>query len=217
MSEPTPPAPRREDLAIELTGFELLSLLSLSADAPGAERSRELLRLPSVPPDSPMLTAGLSSLVVRKLAAEQDGQLLPQGNVLALTAVLTRATQWIQPSATDGTATHAAVLAKGPDGATLLEPRPYGIWLALPLSPDRPLTELAADYVRAAFDDVPGRPFTATVRSVDEHGKQDAAAVRIEADGTWQASRGEPDAMPDPQAVPPDPTFRQLTAALLQP
>jgi len=214
MTDPTTPAPRRDDLAIELTGFEILSLLSLTTDAPGVDGTRAALRLPAVPADSPMLTAGVSSLVVRKLAAEQDGRLLPQGNVLALAAVLSRATQWVQASAVAGGTTHAAVLVKGPDGAALLEPRPYGIWLALPLAADRPLADLAADYVRAGFGDVTERPFTGTVRSTDAAGAERAAAVRVDSEDGWEFSSGAPGAMPEPRSVAPDASFRLLAAGL---
>jgi len=214
MTDPTTPAPRKEDQAIELTGFEILSLLSLTTDAPGVDGTRAALRLPAVPADSPMLTAGVSSLVVRRLAAEQDGRLLPQGKVLALAAVLARATSWAQASAIGGGTTHAAVLVKGPDGAALLEPRPYGIWLALPLAADRPLADLAADYVRAGFGDVAERPFTGTVRTTDATGAERAAAVRVGDDGTWELSSGVPDAMPEPRAVAPDTSFRLLATGL---
>lgn len=214
MTDPTTPAPRRDDLAIELTGFEILSLLSLTTDAPGVDGTRAALHLPAVPADSPMLTAGVSSLVVRRLAAEQDGRLLPQGNVLALAAVLSRATQWVQASTAGGGTTHAAVLVKGPDGATLLEPRPYGIWLALPLPADRPLADLAADYVRAAFGDVAERPFTGTVRSTDATGAERAAAVRVDAQDGWEFSSGVPDAMPEPRPVAADASFRLLATGL---
>lgn len=211
------PAAGQRDLAIELTGFEILTLLSLGTDDSGADGTRKALHLPEIPKDSPLLSAGVSSLVVRKLAVPNDAeqQLTPQGKVLALTAIINQATEWVEASGGAGDSAHAAVLLKSPAGAALLEPKPYGIWLALPLPGDRPLSELASDYVKAAFDDVPERPFAGAVRVLESTGTTTrAAAIRIDEKNTWEFTSGTPDAMPEPVVIDADPTFQVVAKGL---
>lgn len=209
----TAAAGRRADQAIELTGFELLSLLSLGDDA-SAGTTRASLRLPEVPEDSPLIGAGLSSLLVRKLATVNDaGVLTPQGKVLALTAVLNRATEWIEAAGVSGDTNHVALLVKSPDGAALIEPKPYGIWQALPLPADEPLIEVASRYVRATYQDVKTLPFAGSIKVIAQAGDR-AAAVRIGEDKAWEISSGPVERLPKPVPVEADPTFRVLSKAL---
>lgn len=218
MTQPTPgPAAGQEDLAIELTGFEILTLLSLGTDEPGTEGTRKALHLPDIPQDSPLLSAGLSSLIVRKLAVPEPGkeQITPQGKVLVLATILNQATEWVEASGGADGAQHTAVLFKAPTGAALVEPKPYGIWHALPLPAQRPLTDLGTDYVKAAFGDIAQRPFVGAVRVLDGAGTTTrAAALRVDEKGTWELSSGEPDSMPDPVTVPADPTFQVVAKGL---
>jgi hypothetical protein len=169
MNGPAPKAPEAPPV-IELTGFEILTLLSLSTENEGAKGTRKAFHLPDIPDDSPLLAAGLSSLVVRKLVAHVDGKFVPQGEMLSLAAIFNQATEWIEASGGSGDKTHAALLIKGPSGATLVEPQPHGIWRAIPLPAEKDLKELAAGYVKAAFTDITGRPFVATMRVIDAEG-----------------------------------------------
>ncbi|MBO0610644.1 hypothetical protein [Myceligenerans salitolerans] len=211
------PAPGQDDRAIELTGFEILTLLSLGTDDPGAEGTRRALHLPEIAKDSPLLSAGISSLVVRRLAVPNEGQrqLTPQGKVLALTAVMNQATEWIEASGGAGESANAAVLLRSPAGSALIEPKPYGIWQALPLPGDRALTDLAADYVKAAFTHTPERPFAGTVRLLESSGTTTrAAAIRVDEKNTWEFTSGTPDAMPEPVVIAADPTFQVVAKGL---
>ena len=204
---------RRADQTIELTGFELLSLLSLG-ESSGAQKTRESLRLPEIPEGSPLLGAGLSSLLVRKLATVDDaGVLTPQGKVLALTAVLNRATEWIEAAGVSDDTNHVALLVKSPDGAALIEPKPYGIWQALPLPVGEPLIDAASRYVRATYQDIKALPFAGSIKVIAEAGDR-AAAVRIGDDKAWQFSSGPVDHLSTPAPVEADPTFRVLVEAL---
>ncbi|MGI5190664.1 hypothetical protein ACQEVI_21175 [Promicromonospora sp. CA-289599] len=204
---------RRADQTIELTGFELLSLLSLGEGA-SAQRTRESLRLPEVPDGSPLVGAGLSSLLVRKLASVDDaGVLTPQGKVLALTAVLNRATEWIEAAGVSGETNHVALLVKSPEGAALIEPKPYGIWQALPLPAGERLIDAASRYVRATYKDIKTLPFAGSIKVIAESGDR-AAAVRIGEDKSWAFSSGPVDRLSPPSPVEADPSFRVLAEAL---
>ncbi|MFC4629745.1 hypothetical protein ACFO6V_15975 [Promicromonospora alba] len=204
----------RADQTIELTGFELLSLLSLGDDA-SARKTRESLRLPEVPEGSPLLGAGLSSLIVRKMATVDDaGVLTPQGPVLALAAVLNRATEWIEAAGVSGETNHVALLVKSPDGAAMIEPKPYGIWQALPVPADDRLIDVASRYVRATYQDITTLPFAGSIKVIAQAGGDRAAAVRIGEDKAWEISSGPVERLPKPVPVEADPTFTVLAKAL---
>jgi len=206
-------AGRRADQAIELTGFELISLLSLGDDA-SSRKTRESLRLPEVPEGSPLLGAGLSSLIVRKMATVDDaGVLTPQGKVLALTAVLNRATEWIEAAGVSGETNHVGLLVKSPDGAALIEPKPYGIWQALPVPAGEPLIDVATRYVRATYQDIKSLPFAGSVKVIGLEGDR-AAAVRIAEDKSWEISSGPAEQLPRPVPVEADPSFALLAKAV---
>jgi hypothetical protein len=205
---------RRADQTIELTGFELLSLLSLGDDA-SAKKTRESLRLPEVPEGSPLFGAGLSSLIVRKMATVDDaGMLTPQGPVLALAAVLNRATEWIEAAGVSGETNHVALLVKSPDGAAMIEPKPYGIWQALPVPADDRLIDVASRYVRATYQDITTLPFAGSIKVIAQTGGDRAAAVRIGEDKAWEISSGPVERLPKPVPVEADPTFAVLAKAL---
>ncbi len=155
MTTQTEAANRPDDGLIELTGPELLVLLSLN-EGPAATRTRENLRLPDVPADSALLAAGLSSLVVRRLARVEGEVLAPVGNVVPLTRVLTTATEWVEAAAIADERTNAALLVGAQGGAVVLEPRPFGIWHVRPLQMGDPLPDAASRFVRAAFAQLPG-------------------------------------------------------------
>ncbi|MFD6448051.1 hypothetical protein ACFWEJ_23310 [Promicromonospora sp. NPDC060204] len=208
---------RRAEQTIELTGFELLSLLSLGDDA-SAAKTRESLRLPEVPEGSPLLGAGLSSLIVRKMAVVDDaGTLTPQGPVLALAAVLNRATEWIEAAGISGETNHVALLVRSPDGAALIEPKEYGIWQALPVPAGDRLIDVASRYVRATFQDATTLPFAGSIKVIAQPGAPTgdrAAAVRIGEDKAWEISSGPVERLPKPVPVAADPTFGLLAKAL---
>ncbi len=203
---------RQEDGLIELTGPELLVLLSLN-EGPAATRTRENLRLPEVPADSPLLAAGLSSLVVRRLAQVEGDVLAPVGNVRPLTQILTSATEWVEAAAIADQRTNAALLVGAQGGAVVLEPRPFGIWHVRPLRLGDPLPEAAARFVRAAFTQLPGRPFGGSIKVVDASGAR-TAAVRVDPGERWEMTSGPAGEEPAPSPVEADPTFEVLVSAV---
>ncbi|MBN0038673.1 hypothetical protein JN535_00625 [Cellulosimicrobium cellulans] len=212
MTTQTEAANRPDDGLIELTGPELLVLLSLN-EGSAATRTRENLRLPDVPADSPLLAAGLSSLVVRRLARVEGEVLAPVGNVVPLTRVLTTATEWVEAAAIADERTNAALLVGAQGGAVVLEPRPFGIWHVRPLQMGDPLPDAASRFVRAAFAQLPGRPFGGSIKVVDASGAR-TAAVRVESDGTWEMTSGAAGEEPAPSPIAPDPTFGVLATAV---
>lgn len=205
------PADRR-DLLIELTGFELLSLLAISSEE-GARRTREQLRLPEVASDSPLLTAGVSSLLVRRLCVMEDGALRPTGALDALVTVLTRATQWLEAAGIADTTTGSALMVGSEHGGAVLEPRPYSIWHAWPLPPSPDLPASGARFVRAQFENTTTRPFAGSLKLTTASDAR-VAAAHVDTEGRWELATGPADTVPDAVAVEADPSFGLLAKAL---
>lgn len=208
----------KQRLLIELTGFELLSLLAISREE-GARRTREVLRLPDVAADSPLLTAGVSSLLVRKLAEmRDDGGLQPLGNLDALVTVLTKATQWIEASGVAGRKgadreVGTAILVGSPFGGVLLEPRPFSVWHAWPLPMPLDMPAAGASFVKAQFENLTRRPFAGSLKLTEASGSR-VAAVHMNTEGRWELAKGPADTVPTATATEADPSFRVLAEAM---
>ena len=197
---------------LELTAFELITLLAQGQTEAG-KRTTELLRLPDVPQDSPLHGAGLSSLVVRRLARTENGALVPVGKLASLSNVLFTADTWVEAVGVTDSVNNAALLVRSAHGSVVIEPRPNGIWHVLPLEPSEPVQVAATRYVQAAFRTLEGRPFGGSVKVTDAKGAR-TAAVRVTADDSWQLVHGPAGAELAPRAVEPDPTFRLLAQAV---
>jgi hypothetical protein len=197
---------------LELTAFELLTLLAQGQTEAG-RRTTEMLRLPDVPQDSPLHGAGLSSLVVRRLARTENGALVPVGKLAALANILFTADTWVEAVGVTDSVNNAALLVHSPHGSVVIEPRPNGIWHVLPLEPSEPVQVAASRYVQAAFRTLEGRPFGGSVKVTDANGAR-TAAVRVTADNSWQLVHGPAGEKLEPTPVNPDPTFRILAQAV---
>lgn len=202
----------KQDLLIELTGFELLSLLAVSAED-GARRTREQLHLPEVASDSPLLTAGVSSLLVRRLCAMDSGTLRPAGRLDALVTVLTTATQWLEAAGIADRTTGSALLVGSELGGALLEPRPYSIWHAWPMPPSPDLPTAGARFVRSQFENNTDRPFAGSLKLTTASSSR-VAAVHVDTAGRWELAAGPGDTVPEAVAIDADPSFTVLAKAL---
>lgn len=197
---------------VRLTGHELMTLFHV-ATPPEAQLTREALLLPALADGDPVLRAGFSSLVLRGLARDERGRLMPVGNLAALCAVLFTATQWTEAVGTVGDQRHAALIVRSPHGSAILESRPTGIWQALPVDPEVATTRAAAGYVAASFGALTGRPFGGVVTVADAHGAR-TAGVRVDGDGTWTLVHGPVDDLRGPERVAADAAFGLLEEAL---
>lgn len=202
----------KQDLLIELTGFELLSLLAVSAED-AARRTREQLHLPEVAADSPLLTAGVSSLLVRGLCSMESGTLRPVGRLDALVTVLTKADRWLEAAGIADRTTGSALLVGSEYGGALLEPRPYSIWHAWPMPPSPDLPAAGARFVRSQFENNTGRPFAGSLRLTTASSSR-VAAVHVDTEGRWELATGPGDSVPDAAPTAADPSFTVLAEAL---
>lgn len=200
------------DATVELTSYELMTLFHV-ATTPEAQRTREAMRLPALEDGSPLLDAALASLVVRGLADDEDGRLVPTGALVGLVNVLGTATSWVEAVVTTEHVRQGALVVVSPHGHALLEARPSRVWQAVPLEPEVPALATAAGYVAAGFASRPERPFGGVVTLIDGAGTR-TAGVRVDPDGAWSAVRGAGDTLSEPVRVEPDATFAVLAEAL---
>lgn len=201
-----------DDGLIRLTGHELLVLISLN-EGPPAARTREYLRLPTLEASSPLMAAGLSTLIVRGLVEVDGDQVAPVGNVLPLTRMLTIADRWVEAAAIGGEVTNAALLVGSRIGSAVLEPRPFGIWDVRPLSAADDLSDAASRFVRAAFGQLTDRPFGGSIKVMGD-GAPRTSAIRIDESGSWEMTSGVAGEEPAPVPVEADPTFAVLADAV---
>ncbi|MEL7975649.1 hypothetical protein AAG589_07270 [Isoptericola sp. F-RaC21] len=207
----TTPTTTANDAVVELTSYELMTLFHV-ATTPEAQRTREAMRLPALEDGSPLLDAALASLVLRGLADDQDGRLVPAGALVGLVNVLGTATSWVEVVVTTEHVRQGALVVVSPHGHALLEARPSRVWQAVPLEAQVPVLATAAGYVAAGFESRPERPFGGVVTLIDGAGSR-TTGVRVDPDGAWSVVRGSGETLSEPARVEPDPTFAFLAEA----
>ncbi|GAB4084417.1 hypothetical protein GCM10028784_10470 [Myceligenerans cantabricum] len=199
---------------IDLATVELLALVSMRRNA-ATDRARVLLSLPDDGIDSPITTAGVGSLLVRRMAQVADGRLAPQGPVNEIASILMNAEEWAEAIGTTGEATNVAALVRSRTGTVLLEPRPYDVWNAWPMPQDDPLPVIGARFVAAAFGNLPAsRRFSGSVRVIAGDGTTRSAIATVADDESWTLSTGPGGDLSAPAPTNPDPTFQVLASSL---
>lgn len=218
MTETTPDTPgsgaQGGAARIDLAAVELLALVSIRRNA-ATDRARVLLDLPEDELDSPLTTAGVGSLLIRRLAQVADGRVAPQGPANEIASILMNGTEWIEAiGSTDGAA-NVAALVRSDTGTVLLEPRPFNVWNAWPMPQDDPLPVIAARFVESAFGNLPAtRPFSGSIRVIAADGTTRTAIATVAGDDTWTLSSGPGGDLSEPAPTPPDPTFRMLVTGV---
>ncbi|WP_344098903.1 hypothetical protein [Myceligenerans crystallogenes] len=217
MAETTVEAPgggRTDGARIDLAAVELLALVSMRRNT-ATDRARALLGLPEDGIDSPVTTAGVGSLLARRLATVAEGRLAPLGPVNEIASILMNAVEWIEAIGTTDDASNVAAVIRSPEGTVLLEPRPYDVWNAWPLSQGDPLPVIGARFVASAFGNLPrSRPFSGSVRVVAADATTRSAVVTVSDDEAWTLASGPGGDISEPAPITPDPTFQVLATTL---
>lgn len=199
---------------IDLSSVELLALVSMRSNA-ATDRARAMLGLPEDGLDSPLTSAGVSSLLVRQLATVRQGRLAPQGPTNAIAWTLMNAEEWTEAIGTTGDVTNVAAVVRSADGTVLFEPRPYKVWNVWPMPQDDPLPRIGARFVEATFGNLPAdRPFTGSVRVINDDSTTRSAVVTVAEDESWTLASGPGGEISTPVPTSPDPTFRALASSL---
>lgn len=200
---------------IDLATVELLALVSMRRNA-ATDRARVLLNLPEDGLNSPITTAGVGSLLVRRMAQVVEGRLAPQGPVNEIASILMDGEEWAEAIGTTDAATKVATLIRSRTGTVLLEPRPYDVWYVWPMPQDDPLPVIGSRLVAAAFGNLPeSRPFDGAVRVINSDGTTRSAVVTVADDQSWSVSSGPGGDISEPAPTNPDPTFQVLASSLV--
>lgn len=199
---------------IDLATVELLALVSMHRN-PATERARALLNLPEDGLNSPITTAGVGSLLIRRMAQVSEGRLAPQGPVNELASILMNGTEWAEAIGTTDDATNVATMVRSRTGTVLLEPRPFDVWNVWPMPQSDPLPVIGARFVASAFGNLPrNRPFSGSIRIIHEDGTTRSAIVTVSDDESWSLASGPGGDIPAPAPTSPDPTFQLLASSL---
>lgn len=139
MTETSTAAPETRQAYPESIGFgfaELIVLLNMvRGDA--ARASAEALRVDNELEDTPLLSAGASSLVARGLATvETDGELSVGGPVAAVTAALTSANRRMEIALLTAESADSVLSIESDEYKILLQPRAYQSWFAMAQNPE---------------------------------------------------------------------------------
>lgn len=199
---------------IDLATVELLALVSMHRNA-ATELARALLNLPADGLSSPITTAGVGSLLVRRMAQVVEGRLAPLGPVNEIAAILADGEEWAEAIGSTDDATKVAALIRSRTGTLLFEPRPYDVWHVWPMPQEDPLPVIGSRLVAAAFGNLPeSRPFAGAVRIINSDGTTRSAVVTVADDQSWSVSSGPGGDTPEPAPTNPDPTFQVLASSL---
>lgn len=199
---------------IDLATVELLALASLRRNA-ATDRARAMLSLPDDGLNSPVTTAGVGSLLIRRMAQVTNGRLAPQGPVNEIASILMNAEEWAEAIGTTGDATNVAALIRSRTGTVLLEPRPFDVWGAWPMPQEDPLPVIGSRFVASAFDNLPkSRPFSGSVRIINKDSTTRSAIVTVSDEGSWTLANGPGGDISEPAHTHPDPTFQVLASSL---
>lgn len=201
-----------QDAVMRFTGFELTAILSLTG-TDAAARTRGMLHLPAVEPDSPTVGIGMSTLIARGKVTT-GGEVLPAGEAALLAGVCGTATTWIEAATKSGGATSAVVFVAAPDAMVFLAPAPYGLWSVWPVRSGIPAAQAAARYVAAAFEGTSDRPFGGSMTASHTDGPARSATLSVDADDVWRLRTGSPGTLRPARQVDADPAFLSLTGAI---
>lgn len=155
---------------LRLTDHELLTLLSMTPTESAAV-SLGLLRLDQHGDNELLHNAGLTTLLVRGLAAPQGEKIVPLDKCAVVGTVLSQAQEWLEIKLTTPNSDHVLFAIGSNMGAILISISPFGVHEIQPIESGAAMLELGIhlsdEYLTGAAE---GLPATAVVRRlrVDE-------------------------------------------------
>ncbi len=201
------------DTELRMTDHELLALLSMTPTE-SAETARGLLHLDAHGDNQLLHHAGLTTLLVRGLAAQQGEKIVPVDKGAVVAAVFSQAQEWLEIKLTTPTTSHVLFAVGSNVGALLLSVNPYGIHDVQPIESGPAVLELAvhlaSEYLVGAAE---GLPATAALRRMRMDVKTNAAQLTAVESGTWELRQDSP--VEHIQQTPPGEESMELLRAAL--
>lgn len=175
---------------LRMTDHELLALLSMTPGDP-ASTALALFRLEEHVANELLRYAGLTTLLVRGLAEQHGGKVVPVQHCAVVGSVLSQAQEWLEITFTTPTSQHFLFTAGSNVGAVLLTLNPYGVHEVQPIASGPAMLELGLhlcrEYLVGAAE---GLPATAIIRRL-RTGREDVVAqlTAVES-GDWELRSG---------------------------
>ena len=180
------------DTELRMTDHELLALLSM-APTESAATALRLLHLDAHNDNQLLHHAGLTTLLVRGLAAQQGGKIVPVDKGAVVGSVFSQAQEWLEIKLTTPSSSHVLFAVGSNVGALLLSVNPYGVHDVQPIESGPALLELgvhlAGEYLVGAAE---GLPATAALRRMRVDAPDTAAQLTAVESGDWEFRHGSP-------------------------
>lgn len=175
---------------LRMTDHELLTLLSMTPTESAAV-TLGLLRLDQHGDNELLHNAGLTTLLVRGLAAPQGEKIVPVEKCAVVGSVLSQAQEWLEITLTTPTSSHVLFAVGSNVGAILLSISPYGMHEIQPIESGAAMVELglhlANEYLTVAAE---GLPATAVVRRLRIDAEPVVAQLTAVESGDWMLRSG---------------------------
>lgn len=178
------------DSELRMTDHELLALLSMTPTESAAVMLG-LLRLDAHGDNELLHNAGLTTLLVRGLAAPQGEKIVPVDKCAVVGTVLSQAQEWLEIKLTTPTSEHVLFAVGSNRGAILLSISPFGVHEIQPIESGPAMVELGLhlcnEYLAGAAE---GLPATAVVRRLRVDGEAIVAQLTAVENGDWMLRSG---------------------------
>src|SRR5262245_40205629 len=172
---------------IVLTFAELAVLLK------DASAARERLHLREWDADSPVVAAGVASLVVRGLVRENDSVFMPSDELTSIFDVVTTAVDWIEVGVARTEGGGGVQIFNAAAGRTQIRSQPFGTFVFTQMDPSIALEAAVAELVQTFLQmDEPGAVFVKTTPGADEAPEEGFAIRRLES-GAIEVAQGDAD------------------------
>lgn len=175
---------------LRMTDHELLTLLSMTPTE-SAAMMLGLLRLDQHGDNELLHNAGLTTLMVRGLAAPQGEKIVPVDKTAVVGKVLSQAQEWLEIKLTTPTSSHVLFTAGSNVGAVLLSISPYGVHEIQPIASGDAMLELGlhlvTEYLVGAAE---GLPATAVIRRLRVEAEAVVAELTAVESGDWVLRSG---------------------------
>ncbi len=175
---------------LRMTDHELLTLLSMTPTESAAV-SLGLLRLDQHGDNELLHNAGLTTLLVRGLAAPQGEKIVPVDRCAVVGTVLSQAQEWLEIKLATPDSDHVLFAIGSNVGAILISISPFGVHEIQPIESGPAMLELGIhlsdEYLTGAAE---GLPATAVVRRLRVDSEAVVAQLTAVESGEWVLRSG---------------------------
>ncbi|GAB3537263.1 hypothetical protein GCM10027403_20970 [Arthrobacter tecti] len=176
---------------LQLTEHEILALLAFN-DGESTAVTREIFRLTPQANNEQLVKAGMTTLLVRKLAELNSGDLVVQGPAEFLTAVMATAGEWLEIALVTPSDNHVMFAVSSAGGAFVANVNGDGTHGLTPLKNEQPILHFGIDaathYLQNAEQ---SRPVAVQIKHHGLDAQARTANLMVDESGVWHLAVGE--------------------------